>query len=85
MEKVMANCPKCNSSTFKVELVDPRGSNFKLNLVTCASCGSAVGVLDYWNIGALLKEQEKTLNQVLTRIASLEPSIQQIAHHLRNR
>ena len=49
-------CPKCESSSFENSEVEPRRSNFKLIFVHCSSCGAVVGVVDYYNIGAELKE-----------------------------
>ena len=51
-----SRCPKegCNSTRFESELEEPEGSKFKLLFIRCYSCGTVVGVLDYYNIGAML-------------------------------
>lgn len=51
-----SRCPKegCNSTRFETEVEDPEGSNYKLLFIRCHSCGTVVGVLDYYNIGAML-------------------------------
>lgn len=55
-------CPRCQHRFFEVREESPSGSNFKLNFVQCASCASVVGVLDYFNIGAMLEKQEAVLD-----------------------
>lgn len=51
-----SNCPKCSTKVFEVvEKDDVKNSNFKLNFVQCANCGTVVGVTDYFNIGQMLK------------------------------
>lgn len=58
-----SKCPKpdCNSSSFELAEEEPTGSKFKLNFVRCSSCGAVVGVLDYYNIGAVLNKLGKRL------------------------
>jgi hypothetical protein len=58
-------CPKCESPVFELKTVEPKGSAYKLSFVQCASCGAVVGVMDYFNIGAKIEEQ----NQALIKIA----------------
>ncbi len=57
-----SKCPKCESSSFEVEYETPKNSNFKLLFVCCSSCGTVVGVLDYYNIGAMLEKLGDRLN-----------------------
>lgn len=51
-----SRCPKCNNSTFEIVEQEPKNSSYKLMFVQCSSCGSVIGVLDYFNIGTLLKK-----------------------------
>lgn len=51
-----SKCPKCEASSFETELETPRGSSFKLLFIRCSSCGTVVGVMDYYNIGAMLEK-----------------------------
>ncbi|GAB3510622.1 hypothetical protein GCM10027341_49210 [Spirosoma knui] len=49
-------CPKCSTKRFEiVEKDDIKGSNFKLNFVQCANCGTVVGVTDFFNLGQMLR------------------------------
>jgi len=57
-----SKCPKCDSSTFESVIETPKNSNFKLNFIRCASCKTVVGVLDFYNIGALIRSFANKLN-----------------------
>lgn len=57
-------CPHCATSTYRLELIEPSGSPFKLNAVACSGCGATVGVLDYHNTGEQLKSVEKRLDRI---------------------
>lgn len=67
---------------FKVVTKEPSGSNFKLNFVQCSSCNTPIGVLDYFNIGGLLKDQEKAIAKIDSRISRIENALNQIIYHL---
>lgn len=59
-------CAKCGNLSFELKENAPQGSRYKLLFVQCSSCGAVVGVLDYDNIGAVLRKQ----NEAIKRIAS---------------
>jgi hypothetical protein len=61
-------CPKCPSTSFETVVFTPHRSNFKLNSVQCASCGAVVGVLDYFNVGNLLTEQNEALRKIAAHL-----------------
>jgi hypothetical protein len=60
----LSSCPKCNGHSFEVKTIEPSGGNYKENAVQCRSCGVVVGVVGYYNPGALLKEQEKEITKL---------------------
>lgn len=60
----LSSCPKCDSHSFEMKVVEPRDSNYKLNFVQCASCGAVAGVLDYFNVGARLAKQDEALKKI---------------------
>lgn len=47
---------KCESNHFELVEYTPQKSRFKLMFVQCGSCGTVVGVLDFYNIGNLIHE-----------------------------
>ena len=61
----MPSCPKCDNHTFRMAEIEPLGSNFKLNAVVCAACGTIVGVLEYYNNGQLIHDLAKKLGVTL--------------------
>jgi hypothetical protein len=67
------NCPKCNGTVWEIKTVDPMGGNYKQSVLQCVSCGVPVGVLDYYNLGSLLKTQEKEIAE-LKQIAQHQSS-----------
>jgi hypothetical protein len=70
-----STCVKCGKQAFEVKETTPSQSNYRLMFVQCSSCGGVAGVLDYYNLGALLKTQEKTLGAVEKDISSVKTSL----------
>lgn len=56
-----SKCPCCSSTAFESVIETPKNSNFKLQFIRCSSCKTVVGVLDYYNIGAMLENLAKKL------------------------
>lgn len=54
-------CGKCGGRRFEVSTISPEKSRYKLHAVQCASCGVPIGVVDYYNIGALIIELGRKL------------------------
>lgn len=48
-------CSKCGNDSFETNIVSPAKSNFKLQFVNCASCGTIVGTMDFFNTAKLLE------------------------------
>jgi len=57
-----SQCPKCANRFFEIATNSPRGGNFKLGFVQCTQCGSVVGTMDYYNIGKLINDLEKKID-----------------------
>ena len=51
-----SKCPKCETSEFEVVNETPVNSNYELIFIRCKNCLTVVGVLDYYNVGALVKK-----------------------------
>jgi hypothetical protein len=56
-----SKCPKCEKTSFEVALEEPRNSNFKIQFVRCSSCKTVVGVLEFYNSGALIRKLAEKL------------------------
>jgi hypothetical protein len=64
----MSKCGHCGSGTFALQLVEPRGSRFKLYFIQCSSCGVPVGVQEFHNVGATLDKQSKAIKQIAQKL-----------------
>ena len=53
--------------------------------VQCRSCGTPVGVQDYYNLGGLLKEPEEKLKQLESRLAGMQSALDGIIRALQRR
>jgi uncharacterized Zn finger protein len=56
------SCPKCGNSTFSLEELKVKKSNFQVLGVCCSSCGSVVGIQEPLNISSLIMKLAKGLN-----------------------
>ncbi len=74
----LSSCPRCKGGFFEIKLVEPRGGKFKQNFVQCSSCGCPVGVLGFWDTGALLKDQETVLDDLEKRLKRVESYVANI-------
>lgn len=52
----MSSCPKCQNHSFELKANEPQGSKFKIMFIQCTSCGTVVGVTDFYNIPSLLEK-----------------------------
>jgi len=59
-----SKCPKCDKTSFEVKENSPVHSNYKILFVQCSSCGTVVGTMDFYNIGARLSEIEKKIDNI---------------------
>ncbi len=82
---MFSNCPKCGNSSFKVVTQEPYDSHYKLNFVQCSSCNSPVGVLEYYNAGALLQDQKKMIQDLGSELSDIHHKLQQVIHLLQHR
>lgn len=57
-----SKCPKCDNTEFEVVNDTPKNSNYELMFVRCANCHVVVGVLDFYNVGSLVKKLANQLN-----------------------
>ena len=51
-----SKCPKCEHTDFAVVNETPINSNYELIFVRCTNCLTVVGVIDFYNVGTLIKK-----------------------------
>ena len=63
-----SSCPKCGGHEFEVSEHTPADETFKLMFVQCATCGTVIGVQDYYGIEAVVEEQNRVLKELADRL-----------------
>lgn len=76
----MARCVACNSSSFRNEPKEVRDYKYKLNFIVCSSCGGVVGVMPYYDPGAVGKNIQTELAELKKTIGSVETMVQHLVH-----
>jgi uncharacterized Zn finger protein len=51
-----SKCPSCSNTEFETVNETPVNSNYELIFVRCTSCKVVVGVVDFYNVGTLIKK-----------------------------
>jgi hypothetical protein len=75
-------CGKCEGSSFRVQEISPSGAQYKMFAVQCLACKTPIGVTDYYNVGSLLKQQEKAIVDLQSKLNGMGQQLNQIAHFL---
>jgi hypothetical protein len=75
-------CGRCGGHFFELKVNEPYDARFKTMFIQCRSCGTPVGVQDYYNLGQLLKEQEKKLKQLESRLSGIQSALDGIVRAL---
>ena len=65
-------CPHCETGSFEIAVFEPVGGNFKQNFVQCTGCGAPFGVLDFYNLGPRLDEQQAQLDTIQAQLDSMQ-------------
>ena len=51
-----SKCPRCSNDEFETVNETPKNSEYELIFIRCTSCKIVVGVIDYYNVGTLVKK-----------------------------
>jgi DNA-directed RNA polymerase subunit N (RpoN/RPB10) len=68
-------CPKCENHRFEMVEVEPGNWRFKIMFVQCASCGTVVGTMDYFNLSTLIHELKEKVENVENKLEDIEYEI----------
>jgi predicted nucleic-acid-binding Zn-ribbon protein len=66
-----SKCPSCDNYNFTMVEHSPSMSNFKYMFIQCSKCGAVVGFTDFYNVGKLVKDQEKKINNIESQLNHL--------------
>ena len=72
----VVTCPKCEGHIFEAS------TNFEEIFMQCASCGCVVEVVKYHNVGDLVKDQGKQIEELSRRLSDIEDQVTHIAGKL---
>lgn len=75
-------CGKCEGTVFATQEMEPQGAAHKFIAVQCQQCGTAIGVLDYYNLGTLLKTQAEQIAQLRTDLHEMSGRLGMLAHYV---
>ena len=59
-----SKCGHCGSTRFEISETEPRGSNYKLFFIQCASCGAPVSSLEYMSNNHLLDKLTRAIKKI---------------------
>ena len=65
--------------------MSPASAAYKMFAIQCsnAACQAAIGVTDYYNLGSLLKAQEKKLKEMEGQLSQIQSDVRKIAQAMR--
>jgi hypothetical protein len=77
-------CGKCEGAAFKIQELSPNGAAYKFYSIQCTSCQTPIGITDFYNVGQLLKTQEKTIADLGQKIDHIQSAVGQIVRALQS-
>ena len=60
-----SKCPKCQMTGFELNTETVSGSNYKINIIRCSYCKTAIGTTDFFNAGELILKLASSLGKSL--------------------
>ena len=80
----ISKCPHCAGAFFEIKPVEPRGAAYKSIFIQCSKCGAPFAAQDFFNLGALLKDQEAKIVDLSRKIDQLDGNIRVIHQALQH-
>ena len=81
-----SKCPHCGTARFELKQASPTGASYKSYLIQCSKCGAPFAAQEYYNTGALMEEQKKTIAELSRKVDQLDHNIRailQVLDHMR--
>lgn len=60
-----SRCPKCDGTSFEMAEAKITGAAYRHYFIQCSTCGSVVGVTEFFNISNLIHQLAKKLRITL--------------------
>jgi predicted nucleic-acid-binding Zn-ribbon protein len=64
MTMATTTCLKCGNTSFELKETPVAHAIYRLYFVQCGKCGCAIGVQEYFNVGALIKRIESSVRKI---------------------
>jgi len=74
-----STCGKCGGHSFELSEVEPRGSRVKMYFVQCGSCGTPVGVTDFFPNSTMINR----IDAIDKKLKSIEGEVDTVSHNIR--
>jgi hypothetical protein len=75
-------CGKCEGASFKLQEIEMQGAAYKMMAAQCTSCQTPFALTDFYNVGQLMKNQEKAIAALGQKVDHIQSAVSQIAHAL---
>lgn len=82
---MLSTCAKCGGHIFEVVEQSPMKSNFKIMFVQCASCGTSIGTMDYFDVNSHIDKLEGKIVGIESNMSTIQSHLANIELLLRNR
>ena len=73
-----STCPHCKNMYFEIKENNVQGANYRLFFVQCTQCNAPFAAMEYYDSGALLKDQEKRIESIEHKLSSISSAVSQI-------
>jgi len=73
-------CGKCEGGSFKIQEISPNGAAYKFYAIQCMGCQTPIGVTDFYNVGQMVKNQEKAIADLGSKLNQMSHTVDQIAY-----
>jgi hypothetical protein len=67
---------------FRLQEITLHGAAYRMMAAQCSSCQTPFALTDFYNVGQLLKNQEKEIANIQKKIGSIQSNVNQIAYAL---
>lgn len=81
---MFTKCAKCGGGFFELQTIEPSGSNFKINVIQCSSCGAPIGLVDYYDTHSSIEKTNQKIERLHNEVNQLGYDITNIRNMVSN-